>query len=64
MKCEAFTNTFKKNFKDVSNKILLSVLVLVAMTGVTMAQTHKPVHHKKVVHHRHHHHHAVHHKTH
>ncbi|HEY8968668.1 MAG TPA: hypothetical protein VIM64_06240 [Puia sp.] len=47
-------------------KFLLSVLVLVAMTGVTMAQTHKPVHHKKKVVHHHHHrtHHAVHHKTH
>jgi len=35
-------------------KILLSVLVLFAMTGVSMAQTKKEVHHKKV-HHKHHH---------
>ena len=46
-------------------KVILSVLVLVAMTGAAMAQTHRPVHHKKVVHHRHHrHHHPVHHKAH
>jgi hypothetical protein len=43
-------------------KILLSVLVLVTMTGAAMAQTHKPVHHK--YHHRHvqHHHRVTHHK--
>ncbi|MBN8852601.1 MAG: hypothetical protein J0H07_12150 [Sphingobacteriales bacterium] len=44
-------------------KFFLSALVLVAMTGVTMAQTHKSAHHKKVVHRHHHHtHHTVHHK--
>jgi hypothetical protein len=44
-------------------KILLSVLVLLAMTGVTMANGNKPGHHKKTtVHHHHHGHHAVHHK--
>jgi hypothetical protein len=43
-------------------KLLLSVLVLVTMTGAAMAQTHKPVHHKhhKVV--KHHHHRMTHHK--
>ncbi|MBN9379986.1 MAG: hypothetical protein J0H74_04440 [Chitinophagaceae bacterium] len=44
-------------------KILLSVLVLVTMTGAAMAQTHKPGHkrhHRHVVHH--HHKKVVHHK--
>jgi hypothetical protein len=60
-KCEAFTNTIKKDIMIVSKKILLSVLVLVTMTGAAMAQTHKPVHHKH--HHKvKHHHRVVHHK--
>jgi len=41
-------------------KVLLFVLVLLAMTGVSMAQDHHPAHHP-VRHHRHHHH-VVHHQ--